>query len=103
MANSPSPLSLKKIYRRCRRVTGLDEKEWGYLFSAGNENAYREVYKKEADLDYKASRKVSLAEALTAQLLERAHLDGYDIKRFSFNEDGEIINLPKKTTGDKKE
>lgn len=96
----PTAQIKKQIYRWARIKIGLNQKEWGRIFSLGNtKNVDQVVYQKENEEQPgpgSTSRGVNMPEALSAQLLAFLHDQGYDIKAIIFDEEGRMAPIPKR-------
>lgn len=90
----------KAIYRNARSETGLTKPEWGRLFALGNtHNTFQVVNHKENPTQPgsgTSSKGVNMPEALAAQLLVFIHNQGFDINRIAFDDQGHIVDVPKK-------
>lgn len=89
-----TPKSRRMIYMQARAECALTEIQWGRLYSLGEPGGHHEVRKKERDPKLKSSRKVSMSEALAANLLRYLHQTGKDINAIEFDELGNITEIP---------
>lgn len=85
----------QELYVEARKQTGLTIHEWSRLFTLDSIEGSREVTKKENPIGSKNSRGVSLSDALAAQLLSFMKDEGFEINKFTFNENGKLIKTPK--------
>ena len=92
-----TPTNRKNIYRSARSATGINKRQWARLFSLGETKGAAEVYKKELEDGEPGSRGVSMADALSATLIEYLFSQGYDVENMVFDEYGNIVDIPKTT------
>jgi hypothetical protein len=90
--------SRKDIYRQARAATNINKRQWARLMSLGSldGNIMSSVGKKEKRMGEPHSRGVTMTEALAAGLLEYLHNNGMDVKAIEFDDDGKILNIPKR-------
>lgn len=97
----PTNDTRKTIYRESRAHTGLNKRQWGRLFALGRtRNSHQVVGHKEnpaAPGPDTTSKGVNMPEALAAQLLVFLHDQGFDIEAVSFDEEGRVQTIPRKT------
>lgn len=95
-----TPEKRKQIYKDCRANVGLNKRQWGRIFALGLlKNTDQVVSHKENPASPRTnstSKGVNKAEALAAQLLQFFNEQGYDLKAIEFDDEGRIINFPKK-------
>lgn len=92
----------KTIYRESRAHAAVNQRQWGRLFALGNlKNTAQVVGHKENPLrpgKETTSKGVNMPEALAAQLLMFIYDQGFDIENIEFDDNGRIINIPRKSS-----